>query len=268
MRKLLVLAILVMAASSAYAKLEIKDIEASYGPAGPTRKGMEYYPYEEVFLRYLVMGIQVDEKGRTDCSLRLRVTGTQGEVLLDDTKAFKEGLMLGGNTMPGTARVTIPLNPKFPVGKYGISVVINDKLGNESATFTREFTLKPIEFALLSPRFSYQPKGEAPAPVGGALGQTLFFDFRVIGVDRSQGKIDAEMNVEILDADGKPTIPAPLTAKLVSDDPKAVVKAPFLTFNAHFALNRTGIYTLRITVVDNITKKKVVFETPLKVTQP
>jgi hypothetical protein len=111
-------------------------------------------------------------------------------------------------------------------------------------------------------------EGKVPAPAGGLVSQTLYFKLRAIGFDRTQGKIDSDMALDVLDAAGKPVMPRPIRARVQNDQPEVVQKAPFLSFSGEISLNRVGDFTLRVTVSDRVGKKSTQFETPLRVTLP
>ena len=76
------------------------------------------------------------------------------------------------------------LGGEVPPGAYTLTVTVRDKVASTQATFQRAITIKAPAFAIIAPRFSYDADGKAPAPVGGLVGQTLYFKMKVIGFDR------------------------------------------------------------------------------------
>ena len=259
-------ALVLIAATQAQAKLEIQNIQAAHGPLGPERKSLDCYPFDEVFFRYVVTGAKVDEAGKVDAELAIKLTDTKGTVLFHDAAPISGVLALGGGSFPGTAQVT--LNDKIPPGKYILTVTIKDNLLSQEASFRRELNLKPVEFAIVSPRFFYDPEAKVPAPVGGLTSQTLYFNLLGVGFDRSQAKIDTEMQVQLFDQEGRGMMPRPIQAPVRSNDPDIVKQAPHLTFRGQMALNRAGDFTLRITITDRVGKQTATFEAPLHVTAP
>lgn len=266
MRHFLTVTVVVLAAAPAWAELRIENIQACYGRLGPERKSLTCYPLEEVEFRYVIKGVRVDAAGKIDGELTMQITDPNGKELLNRKSPLAAILALGGDSLPGHASLVLP--PELPAGKYTMSVSFRDNLAGESAQFQREIVLKPTEFAIASPRFYYDADGKVPAPAAGLVSETLHVKLRVIGFDRSQGKIDTDMEMEVLDSAGKSVMPNPIRAQLQNDKPDVVQKAPYLTFSGELSLNRAGDFTLRVKVNDRVGKKSAQFETPLRVTLP
>jgi hypothetical protein len=265
MRFLAVLA-LTLSGSVAQAKLELRDVQASHGQFGPVRKSNEYVAGDQVYFRYSAAGVRTDDAGRVRGELRMKLTDAKGKVLLNTENALEQTLALGGDTLTGYAALNVARD--FAPGEYELTVEFADLLSKEVASFRQKFTVKAPEFALLRVRFSYDKAGAAAAPVGGTVGQTLFVRMNAVEFDRSKGEIDVEMRIEILDAAGKPTTPKPIRATVHNEKPAEVKEIDTLNLSGVLTLNRPGEFLLRITVTDTITKKKVTFDAPLKVTAP
>ena len=262
----LVAAALAVSGTSANAGLEIRDIQAAHGPLGPERKALEFYPSDEVFFRYLITGVEVDGEGRVVGELNLNLEAPDGRVLFDETSAISGVTPLGGGSLPGTATVSLPAD--IAPGQYTLTVTFRDKQSSETASFRRTLVLKAAEFAAVAVRFSYDPEGQVPAPVGGLVGQTLHFRLKAVGFARTTGRIDLEMVVRVLDAQGQPTMPVPVRATVSSDDADVVRRASDVNLKGSMTLNRAGDFTLSITVTDRVGKKTTEFEAPLHVASP
>lgn len=248
------------------AKIDIEGVQAVYGIFGPERKSLETYPGDEMIFRFLVTGAKVDDNGQTDAVMSLKLTNNNNDVLLAQDFPIKGLLALGGNTFPAHARIL--LSEKTPPGDYNMTVTMADKLSNEKTSFQRKIICKPTEFALVAPEFFRDAEGKVAAQPGGLLSQVVYFRMRGIGIDRTKDKIDTTMTLEVLDAKGKEMMPKPIKVEIKNDDPDVVRQSAFVTYRGQVTLNRTGDFTLRITVTDNIAKKTIKFETPLKVTAP
>jgi hypothetical protein len=264
-RILLSVVLLALVAAPASAKLEIDKIEASHGRLGPLRKNLDFYPYDEVVVRFLVTGAKSDE-GQVDIDLSWQLLDSANKVVLDKKVASKGHLAFGSESFP--ASVAVLLTEPATAGEYTLKVTVADHLGGESARFERTLNLKATEFAIVSPKFSYDEAGMVPAPAGGVLGQALHFKVFTVGFDRSQGKLDNEMTVQVLDRAGKELLPKPLRVTAEKDDAKLVKELPVLDFSGFLVLTKTGEFTLKITVTDRNSRKTATFETPLKVTTP
>ena len=103
----LAVAALSLSAAPARTTLEIRNIEAAYGPVGPVRPSADYYPGDEVFFRFLIAGAQLDAAGKMSCDLVLTLTGPGDRVLLNHAFPVGGVLALGGDSFPGSAQVTL-----------------------------------------------------------------------------------------------------------------------------------------------------------------
>ena len=266
MRIALATLLTVLAVAPAFAKPQIQKVEVSHGQLGPERKDTDYVRGDELFVRFTVVDFTCDKEGRFAGELSFEVTDAKKKVLVRQASPLQQRLALGGGTFP--AHVSIAIGEELPVGEYALKVTITDNLARASDSFTKKFTCKETEFALVAVRFSADAEGRMPSPVGGAVAQTLFLHARGVGFDRSKGELDVEMTIEILDAAGKPTMPRPVRTVVHNEDPEAVKTATAITLRGELALNRPGDFRLKIRLTDTITKKSVTFEAPLKVTNP
>ena len=254
---------LTISAATAEAKLEIRDIQAAHGLLGPERKSSEYVAGDQVYFRYNVAGVRTDDEGHVRVDLALKLTDAKGERLLNEETALLAILALGGDTLTADASINMALD--FPPGEYELFVEVRDVTANDKASFRRKFTVKAPEFALVRVRFAHDDEGKAAAPAGGLVGQSLVVRLQALGFDRSKDQIDVEMEIDILDARGNVVTPRPIRAAVRSEEPDEVKRTERIDLSSNLTLNRPGDFTLRITVLDKMTGKKVGFESPLKV---
>lgn len=265
-RSWLAAAVVLCCATTAQAALEIKNIQAAHSVLGPERKGLDYHPGEEVVFRFVIAGARVNAEGMADVTLALKLTNSNGDLVLAQDAPLKLVLGLGGGSFPAHTRIN--LGERTQPDDYTMTVTIVDKLSLEKTSFQRKITCKPPEFALIAPEFFYDQDGRVAAPCGGVLGHFLHFRFKVIGMDRGRDKLDVAMEGQVLDAQGKEMMPKPITAEVKNDDAEVVRKVGTLTFRGHLMLNRVGDFTLRLIITDRQTNKTTKFEAPLRVTAP
>jgi len=259
-------AVLFLAANAAQAKLEIKEIKAVQGMYGPERKSLDVLPGDEVFFRFTIAGVRTDEDGKVSCVLTVQLADGKGKELFSQKSPIQGVLALGGASMLSSALVNF--GDSVPAGDYKLTVTVEDSIGKEKESFERTLTCRAPEFAIVAPRFFHDKDHKAAAPVGGRAGQILFFQLKSIGFDRSQGKIDNQMKVEVLDEQGKNVLPKPILVEFSTDDAEKAKAVTSLTFSGDIALNRAGEFTLRITLTDRMSKKTAKLEAPLKVVAP
>jgi hypothetical protein len=262
----LAVAALSVSAAPARAMLEIRNIQAAYGPVGPVRASADYYPGDEVFFRFLVAGIRTNAAGKLSFDMVVTFTGPSDIVLLNRTIPVEGVYALGSDSLPGSAQVT--LGNDFSPGVYALTVTVRDKVAATEARFRREITINPAAFAIVAPRFFYDANGKAPAPVVGLVGQTLYFKLKVIGFDRSRDKIDVNLAVRILDPGTRRVISAPIQFDESTDDVNVVKQATTVTFSGNMSLNRAGDFLLRIEVTDRMKNQSIALEMPMHVANP
>jgi len=257
--------VLLLSTGSAFAKLEVGSVQASLGPLGPERLSSDYFPHDEVFHRCTITGLQCDAAGSIDVLLESRIYNAAGKETQSSRDPLKGKLELAGGSFAGTS--VVRLGEQFAPGDYTLIVTVKDNLSGEQAQFSRKFTVKPPQFAIICPRFFYGDT-EQPAPAGGLVGQLLRVRLKAIGFQKSQGKIDAELTVQVLDEQGKELLPQPKRGALKSDDVKEVRAATTLNFTEVIGLNRPGLFTLRLVVTDKIGKQTTSMDVPLTVKAP
>jgi hypothetical protein len=265
-RILMATTVFVLAASPALAKLEVEKVEACHGKLGPVRKSLDFYPYDEVWFRFTVTGAKADDEGKVDFDLGWKLLDDKGKDVLSKKLPVKGPLTFGTDSFPGYVSFMLP-EPVL-AGEYVLKVTVKDNVASEETGFEKKLHLKATEYAVVSPQFFHDAAYTVPAPAGGVVGQQLHFRLLVIGFDRSQGKIDNEMSVQVLDKDKKELLPKPLRLVAEKDDEKVVKELPALDFGGFVVLTKAGEFTLRITVTDRNSKKTATWEAPLKVTAP
>lgn len=264
-RPWLAAAVLLLSAGAAQAKLEVANIQCAYGPLLPERKP-EFYPEDLIFYRFLVTGVKTDATGKVDAEAVVKLTDGNNKEVFSNPVPYKARLSLGGDAFVAFAHVT--LNEKLINGLYTLKVTVTDHLASEKVAFEREVRIRPAEFAIIRPRFSYDAEGRAQAPVGGLASQTLYFRIEVFGFDKGQDRVHLISSIQVLDDKGKELLPEPLETVLKSDDAKVVKETTVAHFSGSLGLHRPGDFTLRITVNDKISGKATKLEMPLKVVMP
>jgi hypothetical protein len=258
--------VLLLGATAAHAKLEIKDIKAVHGMYGPERKDLDVLPGDELFFRFTIDGVEVDAEGKVNCLLTVHLKDANGKELLNQNSPLQGVLALGGKTLVSSAYINF--GDAVAAGAYTLTVTVEDKQGNAKAAFERKLKCVPAQFAIVAPRFFHDADNKAPSAIGGMVGESLHFRLKSIGFERTGGKIDNEMLVDVLDGAGKSVLTKPIKAELITDDAETVKKTSSLIFRGDLALNRAGTFTLRITVTDRLAKRSAKFEAPLKVIEP
>jgi hypothetical protein len=261
------LLLVLLAPVPAFAKLEIRNVQPSHGPLGPARASDDVYPLDEYGVRYQVVGIKPDKDGKADLEIGVRLAHADGKAGYETKPTARRfDLSLGGDTVQTYGFVNF--TERSPLGGYTLTVTVRDRTSGESTSFERKLTLKPTEFRIVVLRFSHDPEGKVPAGTTLLAGDTLHYQFKAIGFDRSLKRVALLMKVQVLDADGKDVGAKPLVVKSEVTDPAKAADARFVPLAGQAVMNRPGEFRLKITVEDMLGDKTTTFETPLKVLQP
>ena len=259
--------LLLLAPLPALAKLEVRNVQPSHGPLGPARASDDVYPLDEYGVRYQVAGVKPDKDGNADLDISAKLTGPDGKVLFDRKAApAPRPMTLGGDAVQTFGTFSFP--EKSNPGEYKLAVSVKDKVSGETTGFERKLTLKPVSFQIVALRFSHDADGKVPAGTTLLAGDTLHYQFKAIGFDRSQKTVSLVMRVQVFDAEGKEVGAKPQEAKAAVTDAAKAADARQATLGGQATLNRPGEFKLKIVVEDTVGKKTTTFETPLKVLAP
>jgi hypothetical protein len=250
-------------ATPAFAQIKIENIKARHGHFGPERASLDVVPGDELVITYTVVGAQTDKAGVLNAEQEVKAVDPAGKVVLDKKVPIKHSLVFGGDRFPAYATLAFPL--EAPAGEYKLTVTITDHLANKSASFERTINCVKATYSLVRPRFSYDKDGHSSASLTNICGQQVFFKLMAVHFDRSEKKIDMQMEIQVLDDKGKEMMLNPIKAKVLTEDPDVVKKNATVNFSGFFSCNRPGNFKLRVTVTDKVNKKTATFEAPIKV---
>jgi hypothetical protein len=259
--------LLMLMVSPAFAKLEITDVEACYGPLGPVRTVLEYHPYDSLCFRFMIRGSKTNDEERCDAEMMWRLLDSTGKEVVLRRLPAKARPAFGNDSFPQS--LVIPVPETIVPGEYVFQMTYKDNDTGEETSFEKKVQLKQIEFAIVSPCFFHDSVHITEAPARGVVGENLFFRLGAIGFERSsRGSIDVEMTAQVLDQDKKPMLTKPIKVTTANENGEEVRDATQLILSGGFMLTKAGDFTLHITVTDRIGKKTTTFEAPLKVTAP
>jgi len=260
------LSFLLVTPTLAESKLKIENVQAAFGPFGPERKVLDIYPFDSFSFRFTIVGLKTGAGGKVDTAIKLQLTDVSGKTFLENSFPSRGMLYLGGDSFLAFANIS--MQEQVPEGKITLKITATDNVSKESASVERELTGKKDGFHIVGLEFFHDPDGRVPASTRLTQGQVLYFRLRVIGFDRSMGKIDTDLSLQTLDADGKENMPKPFVTAFRQDDAKVVEKTTFIFFNGSMGMNRAGSFTMRIAATDSVGKQTVKEDIPLIVSAP
>jgi hypothetical protein len=243
-------------------RLSITNVRPSYGVLGMPRTDTKFLPGDNFVFSFDIEGTTADDDGKVLYSIAVEVTDRKGKVKFRQApKKLEAHNTLGGNRLPAFAKITIGLDQ--PEGDYKVKVKVTDLAAKVSKSFTRSYTVLPPRFGLVRFKATADADGQIPIPYP-VEGQVLWASFAAVsfGRDKKTGQPDLEAVLRILDENGKPTLPKPMTGTINKDVPE---KARGVPMQFMLELNQAGKYTGELTCTDKVTGEKFSRTFPLKV---
>jgi hypothetical protein len=246
--------------------LTISNVRATYGTLGPERPDSKLLPGDRYQLAFNVDGIKSDDQGRAQYTLAMEVLDSQGKrVFGQEPKDIEAGLSLGGSRIP--VHVYVDAGLSQPPGEYTVKVTVTDRTSKMTGSLTRKFEILSKELGIVRFQSSYDPNGLIPAPLQGEAGQFLTLNFMIVGFGRSQAQKkqpDIAIELQILDAEGKGTLPKPFAERINSAVAEDSILLPM---SFYLALNRSGKFTIELKAADQVNMKSAKLTLPLTVTE-
>jgi hypothetical protein len=242
--------------------LEIANPRATYGYLGATRPKEGRLPGDVVFFTFDIKNMAQDDAGRASYSMLVEVTDSKGASVfkLGPTNSVAQNY-LGGNSLPASAHLEIPIDAK--PGEYNFKLTVTDRTTKKSAVLESKASIAPLDFGLVQIGTSADREGRVPVPPVGVVGGTIYYNFSAVGFGRMDSKQpDVHVTMRILDEQGKATFAKPLSGVVNKDVPEDQKIMP-MQFGV--TLNRTGTFTVELEATCVVCKKTTKVSMPLKV---
>jgi hypothetical protein len=257
-------------------QLEVKNVRVTYGILGQERKDTTYLPGDLVVLAFDMEGLQVGPDGRVQYSTSMELvgkdpmTGKPKTHFKQDPQELTTVNSLGGSRLPSFALAEIGTDTA--PGEYTMTVVVTDVAAKKSVELKRKFDVKPTQFGIVRPGFTYIDMNErsrgAPqiAPPVAVPGQNLLLNFAVVGFEL-KGQMQApnvSVQMEVQDEKGEAVLKKPFSGKAenIEDEYK---KLRYIPFQFPMQLNRSGKFKIVLKATDTHTGKSATQTLDLKV---
>jgi hypothetical protein len=259
---------LLLTATLAHAKFEMKNFEMSYGDYGPPRYSPCYYPgHDALCVRYRLERDEA-ENGSCPVDYSLALLDPEGKTVLLSRQTLQGDEWMSGKSVYVTQG--LDLNASFSPGTYTVVVTAKNRVSSEMATIKRTVQMKAEELAVTGVTLSYDKEGKFPASLTCAVGQTLWFNVKVINVLLDQkGQVNCGGNLAVVDADTKEVVWNLGDRDFNDRSPTPGTKTDELHIVGYLStLRRPGDFLIRVALTDNFAKKSLNFEMPLHIVQP
>jgi len=249
-------------------QLELKNVRYTYGILGHERKEAPYLPGDVVVIAFDIEGLKVAANGQVHYSMSTELTGKEKDpgtgkpkiLFRKDPQTLVAVNTLGGARLPSIAytEIGVATDP----GEYTMTVVVNDVAAKTSVKMERKFEVKPTQFGIVRPGFTYIDMNERGsggtqiAPPVAVPGQSLQLNFALVGFQLKGDKQVPNLSVqmEIQDETGKAVLEKPFTgvAQDLDAEFKKLVVSPF---RFPMQINRSGKFKIVVTAKDGHTGK-------------
>jgi hypothetical protein len=224
----------------------------TYCQLGPARTDSKFLPGDTLFLAFDIKGVTVDKENKVQYSTTIEVCDAKGKTCYKQPSQEQTVVnVLGGNSFPAVARVDLGLD-QAP-GEYTLNVTVTDRASKQSKTLSQKFSVLPKGFGVVA--LTTSSDADAHLPVGlMCVGESVWVNAAVVGFerDKSTGQPHVDLELRILDEQGKPTVAKPFTGTINKD---VHAKAPALPLQFHLYLNRAGKFTIEGKATDKVSGK-------------
>jgi hypothetical protein len=243
-------------------QLALANPHLTYGILGAPRSDTRFLPGDSLVFAFDIQGVKADAAGKVNYAIGLEVTDASGKtVFKQEPQDRQANLTLGGNSLPGFA--TVQIGAEQPAGSYTLKVTVTDRTAKASQSATLSYQVLPKAFGLVRQYMSQDPEGRFPAALVGE-GETLWLSFSAVGFGRdSRTQPNIAVSLQVMDENGKPTLPQPYTGEVSKDVPNT----PGIPMQFMLELNRAGKFTIEVKATDNVSKKSANFTMPLVVSK-
>ena len=240
--------------------LSLTNVRSTYGSLGAPKPAAPVLPGDVLFLAFDIEGISLSADSKASYSMAMEVTDKAGKAMYRQEPAAKSDLVpLGGNRLPGKAYITIGLDQ--PPGEYNLKVTVVDLANKATKAIDQTFTVLPRDFGIVAVYTSIDEQGVVPAPTTLVIGQQVYIQFAVVGMQRGANK-QPSISMEMLpfDEGGNPTMPKPVPFNI---DAGVDEKDPGVTVRFLLPLTRVGKFSVKLKATDNVSKKVATYNLPI-----
>ena len=242
-------------ASTQEETLEIANHRRTYGYLGPLRtKDTGSLPGDTAHFSFDIKNLKLDDAGKASFSVAIEIRDEAGKLIFEQRPYNSVAQnFLGGNSLPCSAHVEIPLDAKPGVVDWKVTVV--DRSTKQSTFLKGKGKILPRDFGIVGLGLFADAENRVPMSAIAVVGDSAYLHLSTVGFGRNKetAQPDLEVSMRILDEKGQPTMGKPVVGKINSGvNPKDEI----LPVQFGISLNRTGRYTIELTATDRISGKR------------
>lgn len=247
-------------------ELQFVTVECAQGIFGPVRESDVFHPVDVIDLRYHVKGLTLDPQGKCDLLLSLRITDADGAIIKTFERTIQQVMGFGGDEFYGHASYLAP--EEIDPGEYTFRITLHDRIADKTIAQEKKLTCKERGFRISILRTFRDPERRVPGGTRWTVNERLHFALVVVGEDRSRGRVNLKLQIQVTDDEGNNLIPEPIKSEMTENRPEVLEKASSITMAGAIGLHSPGKFRLKITIQDVLTGQTATEVYPIQVDLP
>lgn len=237
---------------------------------GPVRATAPYKPGDQVFASYELRGAARTPQNQINLGFTITLLDPGGLRVETITTSLSQA---ADPSAPIQGTFQFPLRPYYPAGAYKVSLKVHDGVSNRDAEFFPGFALESpglLPAGQLELRdFQHQSSQDGPALASAVYqpGQTVYYSFRVFGLQFREDKTNLQIAFKLLGPNGDALIDKPdwdVTADSFPYHPATF----YIPYHGYISLPSDavkGTYRQQYVVTDSVAGKSLTYEAKFEV---
>ncbi len=253
--------------------LKLQNFTFTDGNSVAPRASSVYKAEDDVYAKYELTGYGSNPQGNIAVAIRVTCTDPNGLALDHPWENTVTGASKGTG-VPIQANYRIHLPPFAPAGIYKINIHAQDNVANSGGDFASAFTvenatpvLAAVKLEVRDFHFTRSKQGEPIAPAEYHAGESVYYSFRLLGMQFRDDHVNLHIAYKLLEPDGSVLLNKPDWESL--NDGYVYHPANFfLQVSGYLDLPadiKPGTYTLQYEVTDNNGNSNLIHESKFEV---
>lgn len=235
--------------------LELVNHRRTYGHLGALRpKETGMMPGDIAHFTFDIKNLKQDENGKASYSIAIEIKDASGKVFFEQRpyNSIAQNF-LGGNALPCSAHVEIPLDAKSGPVDWKVTVV--DRTTKKSVSMSGKGNILPANFGIVQVGLYGDAEAKTPISPISVVGESAYLQISTVGFARNKDtkQPDLQISMRILDDKGQPTMAKPLVGKINAN---VEPKDQMLPVQFGITMNRVGRFTVEVTAEDRVSGKR------------
>ncbi|HYX70218.1 MAG TPA: RDD family protein [Terriglobales bacterium] len=258
------------AASFTSGDYQLVNFALREGKDGPVRSPAPYKPGDQVFASYELRGASRTAQNQINLSFVISLLDPGGLTVETITTSLSQA---ADPSAPIQGSFQFPLKSFYPAGAYKVSLKVHDGVSNRNAEFFPGFSVESpglLPASQLEVRDFQHQTSQDGLPLSPAVyqpGQTVYYSFRVFGLQLREDKTNLQIAFTLLGPNGDALIAKPdwdITADTFPYHPATF----YIPYHGYISLPSDavkGTYRQQYVITDSVAGKSLTYEAKFEV---